>query len=95
MQKIIFLEPVFKEMIWGGTRLATEFSYEIPGDDTGECWAVSAHPNGDCRIKNGAFRGQTLSEVYKNHRELFGDSFGDVFPLLVKIPDFLKKVKSI
>lgn len=27
----IFLKPVFKEMIWGGNRLATEFGYDIPG----------------------------------------------------------------
>ena len=31
----IFLKPVFKQMIWGGSRLR-EFGYEIPGDDTGE-----------------------------------------------------------
>ena len=29
----IFLKPVFKEMIWGGNRLGTDFGYEIPGDD--------------------------------------------------------------
>ena len=49
----IFLKPVFKEMIWGGNRLGTDFGYEIPGDDTGECWAISAHPNGDCEIAGG------------------------------------------
>ena len=32
---LMFLQPVFKEMIWGGNRLATEFGYDIPGDDPG------------------------------------------------------------
>jgi mannose-6-phosphate isomerase class I len=87
MREILFLEPVFKSMIWGGSRLHTEFGYEIPDDQTGECWAISAHPNGDCRIKNGSFRGRSLSWLWDNHRELFGDLPGGVFPLLVKIID--------
>lgn len=84
---IIFLEPIFKEMIWGGNRLKTEYGYSIPSDHTGECWAISAHKHGDCRIKNGAFAGKTLGWLWENHRELFGDAKGDVFPLLVKIID--------
>ena len=30
MKPIIFLHPVFKQMIWGGNRLATDFGYDIP-----------------------------------------------------------------
>ncbi|MDE7297629.1 MAG: mannose-6-phosphate isomerase, partial [Lachnospiraceae bacterium] len=87
MREVIFLEPVFKEMIWGGTRLREDFQYEIPGDHTGECWAVSAHPNGDCTVKSGRFQGESLSRLWKEHRELFGGEEGEVFPLLVKIID--------
>ena len=87
MKEIIFLEPVFKEMIWGGTRLRDDFSYEIPGDHTGECWAVSAHPNGDCTVNDGAWKGKSLRWLWEEHRELFGGQKGDVFPLLVKIID--------
>jgi len=87
MQNIIFLEPVFKTMIWGGNKLQTEFGYSIPGDNTGECWAISAHKNGDCEIRNGEYHGKTLSWLWDNHRELFGYASGEVFPLLVKIID--------
>ncbi len=87
MKNIIFLEPVFKSMIWGGNKLATEYGYDIPSDHTGECWAISAHKNGDCTIKKGEFRGQTLSWLWANHRELFGNAQGEVFPLLIKIID--------
>ena len=87
MKTILFLEPVFKTMIWGGNKLALEFGYDIPGDNTGECWAISAHKNGDCIIKNGEYRGKTLSWLWDNHRELFGNAEGKVYPLLVKIID--------
>lgn len=87
MREIVFLKPVFKEMIWGGNRLKTDFLYDIPGDKTGECWAVSAHKNGDCQIATGSYSGSTLSQLWESHRELFGNVKGDVFPLLVKIID--------
>lgn len=87
MKYIIFLEPVFKSMIWGGNLLATEFGYTIPNDHTGECWAISAHELGDCRIRNGQYEGNTLSWLWDNHRELFGGASGAVFPLLIKIID--------
>lgn len=87
MKDIIFLEPVFKEMIWGGNRLNTDFGYEIPSNHTGECWAVSAHKNGDCVVKNGEYKGVSLSSLWDNHRELFGGLEGEIFPLLIKIID--------
>lgn len=87
MKPIIFLKPVFKQMIWGGSRLADIFGYQIPGDNTGECWAVSAHPNGDCVVREGIYEGKTLSRLWKEQPELFGNYNLDRFPLLVKIID--------
>ena len=74
-------------MIWGGRQLADQFGYEIPGGNTGECWAVSAHPNGDCVVREGAYQGKTLSQLWKEEPGLFGNSDLDRFPLLVKIID--------
>ena len=73
--KLLFLDPVFVEKIWGGRKLETEFGYEIPDGPIGECWAISAHPHGDCRVAEGPFAGTTLSELWDTHRELFGDAF--------------------
>jgi mannose-6-phosphate isomerase len=87
MQEILKLKPVFQERIWGGEKLKTYFNYDIPSDHTGECWAISAHRNGDCIIDNGELKGMHLSEVYEKHRELFGSSESPVFPLLTKILD--------
>ncbi len=87
MNDILFLKPVVKERIWGGKRLNTEYGYQTPYEHTGECWAISAHPNGDCMITSGRFAGKTLSQVYQSNRELFNDLNSDRFPLLTKILD--------
>lgn len=73
--------------IWGGTRLRTEFGYPVEGDDIGECWGISAHPNGDGSIRNGVYAGMKLSKVWEEHPEVFGNLAYDRFPLLTKIID--------
>lgn len=86
MKELLFIEPVLKERIWGGSRLK-EYGYDLPDERTGECWAISAHPHGDCHVANGLYSGQTLSSLWNNHRELFGLKDAKDFPLLVKIID--------
>ena len=87
MSDLIKLKPIFHEKIWGGRQLETAFGYDIPDGAIGECWAISAHPNGDCQIEDGPFAGHTLSWLWDNHRELFGNLEGKEFPLLIKILD--------
>ncbi|MGL4521899.1 MAG: mannose-6-phosphate isomerase, class I [Bacilli bacterium] len=85
--KPLFLKPIFQERIWGGRKLEDVFEYNIPSDHTGECWAISAHPNGPSVVKNGPFAGKTITELWESHRELFGNMPGEKFPLLTKILD--------
>lgn len=87
MTEPLFLEPVFKERIWGGTALRDRFGYRIPSDHTGECWAISGHPNGPSTVKNGEFAGKTLMELWEERRDVFGGMSGKGFPLLTKILD--------
>lgn len=87
MKTILRLQPIFQEKLWGGNRLNTVFGYDIPSDHTGECWAISGHPNGDCAILNPEYAGKTLSALWRENRELFGNLPGGVFPLLIKIID--------
>ncbi|CAM3270484.1 mannose-6-phosphate isomerase, class I [Paenibacillus lupini] len=82
----IFLEPVFQERIWGGKQLREQFNYDIPSDRTGECWAVSAHPNGQSIVHNGPYKGLKLGELWDQQPQLFGSS-AVKFPLLTKILD--------
>ena len=81
MSQLIFLNPVLKHNIWGGTRLREEFGYQVEGDDVGECWGIAAHPNGDCTVKGGSFDGEKLSALWKEQPELFGGKTGDTFPM--------------
>ena len=81
---ILFLKPVLKDTIWGGTRLKS-FGYELPSDHVGECWGISAHPNGDCVVASGEYEGVKLSSMWAEHRELFDNVSGSQFPLLTKI----------
>ena len=86
-KEILFLDPVCTHNIWGGTRLREDFHYPVEGDDLGECWGISAHPNGDGPLRDCGFRGMKLSELWKKHPEVFGNVDSDRFPLLIKIID--------
>ena len=83
----LFLQSTMHEKIWGGTRLRDQFGYAIPSEQTGEYWAISAHPNGVSIVENGPYAETPLDKLYKEHRELFGNREEEVFPLLTKILD--------
>ena len=85
--ELLFMDPVFKEAIWGGTKLRDVFDYEIPSDTTGECWAISGHANGMSHVAGGRFDGKTLGELWKEEPEIFGNYPGSQVPLLIKIID--------
>ncbi|WP_195701272.1 mannose-6-phosphate isomerase, class I [Companilactobacillus futsaii] len=87
MSEPLFLKPVFHEKLWGGRKLETEFGYDIPDGTIGECWAISGHPHGKEQVVNGEFAGQILADLWNDHKELFGNPKGKVFPLLTKILD--------
>lgn len=87
MNEPLFLEGVFKEKIWGGSKLESQFGYTIPSNRTGELWAISAHKNGPSTVSNGTYKGQTLDELWQSNPELFGHPDKREFPLLTKIID--------
>lgn len=84
---LIFPKPIFHYKIWGGRRLETDFGYQIPDGPIGECWAISAHPEGDCTVEGGPYDGRHLSDLWDNEHQLFAGATGDRFPLLIKILD--------
>ena len=87
MQEPLFIQPVLQEKIWGGTKLRDIYGYDIPSDHTGECWAISAHPDGTGAVENGPYAGTKLDVLYAEHPELFENPTSPVFPLLTKIID--------
>ena len=87
MKELIFFDPFFKEVLWGGHKMRDFYGYLIPGDDTGEAWVISANPHGQSLVRSGSFKGQSLGQLWDEHRELFGGMAGKEFPLLVKVID--------
>ena len=85
-------QPIYKERIWGGRRLAEMYGRQLPPDvPIGESWEISDRPDDESVIANGAFAGRTIRWLMQHHgRELLGDAAaaaGGRFPLLCKILD--------
>jgi mannose-6-phosphate isomerase len=88
MAEPLFLRPSFHPRIWGGRQLETMLGYTgLPDGPVGECWGVSAHPNGPSIVLNGLHEGQSLLEVWTHDPAFFGVPAGGEFPLLVKFLD--------
>lgn len=88
---LVKLRPVFKDNLWGGTKIR-----DVLGKNVGkmeiiaESWELSAHPDGECKIATGMYKGKTLNEYIS----LVGkDKLGwksqtyDRFPLMIKFID--------
>lgn len=87
--EVLFLEPVYKDYIWGGTKLKEYFGKETTTDITAESWEISTNADGISKIKNQDI---TLKELFDNKDtrvEIFGTKTKDMekFPLLIKFID--------
>lgn len=88
----IKFEPVFKEKVWGGNKLAKYLSKDVSMDvKVGESWEIACHREGTSKIRNGEYKGLTLEELIKHYGDIvFGKSIEkitDRFPLLIKFID--------
>ncbi|EEL79454.1 ManA (Mannose-6-phosphate isomerase) [Bacillus cereus AH1271] len=86
MKSPLFLQPVLQERIWGGESLA-KFNYDLSSELIGECWGISAHPNGMSIVREGPHKGRTLEQLWRNEKYLFGEYLPEKFPLLTKVLD--------
>ncbi len=90
---LLQLKPAFKDYLWGGNRLKTDFGFETELQTVAEGWMLSCHKDGENIILNGKYRGKTLSEVVtaegKSVLGKNGAAF-DFFPILIKLIDAKK-----
>jgi len=81
--------PVYKDYIWGGSRIPQLYNRNRPDGIYAESWEISTHPDGKTAIANGPLAGKTLSDLLPKHKtELLGTNIkGNDFPLLIKLID--------
>ncbi len=86
---ILKLNPVFKDYIWGGTKLRDEYGFESNLDKLAEGWMLSCHKDGENIISNGEFAGKSLTDVIKNNSDYLGENGKkfEYFPILIKLID--------
>lgn len=86
----LFFNPIIKLALWGGTRLAQEFSKETGNaQDVAESWEVSDLPGNVSFVSSGPFAGWTLRKLMEEYPvDLLGrHAPQDRFPVMVKFLD--------
>lgn len=86
-------KPVFDDRMWGGEKIRTKLGLDFsPMKRCAEAWILSGYEGKQTAVSNGFLAGNEINdlvEVYMD--ELVGgkvfDTYGDVFPLLVKFID--------
>ena len=86
---ILKLKPVFKDYIWGGTKLRDEYGFQSELTKLAEGWMLSCHKDGENIIENGDFEGKTLTEVVYANLDYLGENGNafEYFPILIKLID--------
>lgn len=85
-------QPIFKDRIWGGTKLKTVLNKPITSFITGESWELSTVDGDVSVVANGEFAGKPLTVLIDGFpNEILGtqvfEIFGKQFPLLFKYLD--------
>ena len=83
------LIPSVADYIWGGRRLIEEYGIKTDKNPAAEAWVLSCHSAGPSTVEDGEFKGQTLEQVWENHKEICGTNGNkfEFFPILIKFID--------
>lgn len=86
----IKLKPAFKDYLWGGTKLKTEFNKVSDLEIVAESWELSTHKDGQSTVATGEYAGLSLSAFIEQcGEEILGSKARefDYFPILIKFID--------
>jgi len=86
------MAPCYKEYIWGGTRLKTEYGKSDAPEVTAESWELACHKDGCSIVAEGPLKGKSLNDLAALDRTGFWgqDCAAGKFPILVKLIDAAK-----
>ena len=94
-EDVLRLSPAYKDYLWGGNRLRTQFHKESEKEILAESWELSTHSAGQSIISQGIFAGLTLKEyIERAGKKVLGwkcEPFAE-FPLLIKFIDANKRL---
>jgi mannose-6-phosphate isomerase len=85
----IRFEPIYKDYVWGGKRIAQVFHRKVDLPRVAESWELSDRDEGVSVVMNGPLKGKTLHQLVQEMGEELlgvGRKF-ERFPLLLKIID--------
>lgn len=92
----LIFEPVYKEVMWGGSKLSTVMGRQLPptSEPIGEAWEICDRPEIESCVSNGPLAGVSIHELIEHFgKDFVGGGFrGGRFPLLVKIIDAGKRL---
>lgn len=92
INQLIKFEPILKDKIWGGEKLASLLNKQSKRKDIGESWEISDVEGDTSMVINGHLKGKDLKELISEFKsDLVGEKvythFGGKFPLLIKFID--------
>ncbi|WP_298897479.1 type I phosphomannose isomerase catalytic subunit [uncultured Psychroserpens sp.] len=88
----IKFQPILKDKIWGGQKLATLLNKASSLPNVGESWEISDVEGDTSVVVNGDLKGQSLKKLLEDYKaDILGEKnykiFGNKFPLLIKFID--------
>ncbi len=91
----LLFKPVYKDYVWGGTRIAATFNRAGVPPICAESWELSPHADGPSVVADGPLAGLSLAELAQRYgAALVGSRAADPnrFPLLFKLIDAKQKL---
>lgn len=89
-EEIIKCEPIFKDYLWGGTKIREIYGKNCEYDIIAESWELSAHGDGQSSVAEGKYQGMLFDDYLK---VIGSEALGwkckafERFPLLIKFID--------
>ena len=85
-------QPIFKDKLWGGSKLVEQLNKKTTLKNVGESWEISDVEGNISVVENGALKGKTLKDLLVTYKaDFIGKNnyanFGNNFPLLIKFID--------